>query len=67
MDAALERADDSYPMCSLCKQIFVFGEWLEPESAVARLDMFDSSRPPRLDPTVCVRCRHAHETHQLPV
>jgi hypothetical protein len=57
LDPILARADYSFPMCSLCKKIFVFGDWMEVEDAVARLGMFDSARPPALDYGCCDACR----------
>ena len=58
LDKAFPRSDRSLPICSLCRRIEVAPkEWLEVEDAVARLDLFDSARLPRLDEHVCPRCR----------
>lgn len=57
LDKAFPRSDRSLPICSLCRRIEVAGaEWLEAEDAVARLDLFDSARLPRLEERVCPSC-----------
>ncbi len=68
LDRAFPRSDRSLPICSLCRRIEVSAdEWLEIEDAVARLDLFDSPRLPRLEQRVCTPCRSSaladlHET-----
>ncbi len=57
LDGLLPRSRTRLPMCSLCKRIFVFGEWSLPEAAVARLEMFDDASPPQLDYATCNQCR----------
>ncbi len=56
LDSIIPRADYSFDMCSLCKRIFAFGEWLEPEHAIARLGLFDVPSPPGIEYEVCDRC-----------
>lgn len=57
LDRAFPRSERSLPMCSFCRRILVAGaEWLEAEAAVARLDLFDSTRLPRLEYRVCDGC-----------
>ena len=46
-----------FPICSLCKQVFAAGAWLELDEAIERLGRFDSTRVPRLEQTVCETCR----------
>lgn len=48
-----------FPMCSLCKRIFVQGGWSEPEIAVTKLSMLESDAPPGFAQGVCERCRRS--------
>lgn len=50
------RADYTFETCSFCRRIFVFGAWLEPEEAVARLGWLESQNPPGLSEGVCEAC-----------
>ncbi len=57
LDRSLPRSDYGYPICSLCKRVFAFGEWLELEDAIRQLARFDAARPPRLEEHLCDGCR----------
>jgi len=59
--AILERlrtnARYTFPICSFCRRIFAFGEWLELEQAVARLRLLESEDPPGIEEDVCTSCQ----------
>lgn len=56
LEARIRRVERRFPICSLCKRVFAFGEWLEVDRAVARLGLLDQERPPGLEQVVCEAC-----------
>lgn len=58
LSADAPRSAAELPVCSLCRKVAVApDEWLEVEDAVARLQLFDAVRLPRLGETLCKPCR----------
>jgi hypothetical protein len=56
LETGLPRMERTFPICSLCKRIFAFGEWLEVDRAAARLGLLEVERPPTLEQAVCEAC-----------
>ena len=50
------RSDESIPICSICRRLFVHGVWVEAGAAIVRRDLFGARPIPRLDERVCDTC-----------
>jgi hypothetical protein len=62
LDPAEPRSDQLLVMCSWCKRARVTeGEWLEPEDAIARLDLFGPPSLPQLSHGICDLCAQVIE------
>jgi len=60
IDRAFPRSLVTLTLCSVCLRICVLGtDWIEVEDAVARFGLFDSTRQPDLEYTVCDDCDRA--------
>ncbi len=64
LDAAVDHGDGSVAMCPWCKLVAVEDRWLEVESAVRELDLFESQHLPRIEHRVCSQCS-VRLKHQL--
>ena len=51
------RSRESIEICSLCRRLFVHGEWIEVTEAIVRRRLFNYDPVPRLEETVCLECR----------
>jgi len=51
-----ERSAESLPICSLCRRLFVQGEWVDAGTAIVRRRLFNAAAVPRLAETVCEAC-----------
>jgi len=56
LDRLMQRSRQHLPVCSFCRRILAFGEWLEPETAATRLELLHTSFPPTPLESVCERC-----------
>lgn len=56
LDRLCTRSRYAFPICSFCRRIYAFGEWLEAEQAVARLGLLESEHPPAIEEEVCASC-----------
>jgi hypothetical protein len=57
LDRMIEHTTEALPICSVCLRMEIQAEkWVEPEQAVARLELFDAPKPPELDYRVCPDC-----------
>ncbi len=55
IDAHARRGEELLTMCSWCKRVHL-DEWVEPEDAVQRLDLFVGGPMPRITHGVCPVC-----------
>lgn len=60
LDPQLPRSKDCVVMCSWCKKIKA-PDWLEPEEAVARLNLFETERLPSVSHGICSACEKMFE------
>lgn len=57
LDRTIEHAPERPTICSICLRIpGPDAKWVEPEQAVARLELFDTPKPPTLDYHLCPAC-----------
>ena len=57
LDPKALRSDQFLTLCSWCKRARVAeSEWVEPEDAIVRLDLFGPPSPPQLSHGVCDQC-----------
>ncbi len=57
LDRMISRSSSRLRVCSVCKRAQIEGaEWMEAESAVQRLHLFDSNAAPTLEHAVCDDC-----------
>lgn len=56
INSFLSRDDQRFTMCSLCKRVNAFGDWIEPEEAVKRFHVFETAHEPQLEQGVCNQC-----------
>ena len=59
LDAPVLRSDRLLRMCSWCRRVALTQEeWVEPQVAVARLDLFGVAPIPQITHSVCPSCDH---------
>lgn len=58
INSFLSGEDQKFTMCSLCKRVNAFGDWMEPEEAVKRFHIFETAHEPQLAHSVCNQCAH---------
>jgi hypothetical protein len=51
------RSEESISICSLCRRVSVFDEWMEIRAAIVRKRLFGAMPLPRLDENVCPDCK----------
>ena len=56
LSRGVARSKDSIPICSLCRRLSVFEEWLEVRAAIVRKRLFTATALPRLEETLCPEC-----------
>jgi hypothetical protein len=57
LSRGVARSQDSIPICSLCRRMAIFEEWLEVRAAIVRKRLFNAMSLPRLEETVCPECK----------
>lgn len=55
-DTSVGRSDEFLVVCSWCKRVNVSEDWLEVESAVTQLGLFQSTRLPQITHGICTDC-----------
>jgi hypothetical protein len=55
-DPTTGRSDAYLTVCGWCKRLDVSGDWLEAESALQRLPLFNLAQMPKLTHGICDRC-----------
>ena len=55
-DSSVSRSDEYLVVCSWCKRVDVSGDWVEVESAVRQLKLFDLIHLPRITHGMCTDC-----------
>jgi hypothetical protein len=56
LDVCLTRSGELIRMCGWCKKVEILGVWVEVETAVTRLRLFERPILPPLTHTICVGC-----------
>ena len=63
LDASTPRTGELLRMCAWCKRVSVEDEWLEVESAIVDLGLFEASQLPQITHGICKDCLGALRDH----
>ncbi len=56
INSLLAGPKQRFSICSLCRRVHAFGEWLEPEVAMQRFHVFETVHEPAVEHLVCDQC-----------
>ncbi len=57
INSLLAGSRQRFSICSLCRRVHAFGEWLEPETALQRFHVFETVHEPAVEHFVCDQCK----------